>query len=67
MREQGDGLTCRDCGWHGLPCTGCGGWITRYLGIDENGDSVGECPDCGERYYAAAPRWELEAQRRRQA
>lgn len=55
FKEQGDGLTCENCGFHAVPCS-CGGWFTKYVGIVK-GDDATECPDCEKRYYAAAPSW----------
>lgn len=57
FRERGDSLECVGCGWLGIPCFSCGGWITDYIGI-KKGDHVTECPDCGQRFHAAANWWE---------
>lgn len=64
MVELGDGLTCVECGHYGIPCWGCDGWITDYVGIIK-GDHVSECPDCGQRHYTAADWWEVPEGRQR--
>lgn len=59
MRDRGDCLQCRDCGWLGVPCFECDGWVTDYLGI-QKGDHVSECSDCGNRFHTAANWWEIQ-------
>jgi len=58
LRDRHDLMECQDCGWIGTPCWSCDGWISNYIGI-KKGDHVSECPECGQRHYAAADWWEI--------